>query len=245
MILETQDKQLPFDEIAMQEVREKRLLIDQFDTWLYEEYAPFVGNRILEVGCGMGNQLVHFCDRELAIGIDISRGCIEQVKKKFCQYKNLEFYCMNILESESLTLGEKNIDTVVSLNVFEHLPDDNIALQHVRELLNPGGKLILIVPAHEGLYGSMDIPMSHYRRYTKQTAEAKLAQAGFNVITQKYINMLGGIGWLVNGRILQRRVAPSGQLKLLNKIIPYLRWLEGRINAPFGISLLTVAEKSA
>lgn len=243
--MDTQTQPLPFDEAAMQDVRQKRLLIDQYDTWLYEEYEPFVGKRILEIGCGLGNQILHFCDRELVIGIDISPPCIEEVSQRFEGCGNIEFHCMDITGFDTLALRDRNLDTVISLNVFEHLRDDQAAFQRASQILKPGGKFIVIVPAHQSLYGALDAAIGHYRRYSKHDLRRrKLAQAGMAVLAEKYINILGALGWMVNGKVLRRRAPHSGQLRLFNALVPFLRKLERRFNPPIGISLLAVAEKA-
>jgi SAM-dependent methyltransferase len=144
-----------------------------------------------------------------------------------------------------LALREERFDTAFSLNVFEHIEDDELALRHTHQLLQPGGALILIVPAHQWLYGPMDSSIGHYRRYTKSTLQSKLQKVGFEVVMQKYVNMLGGLGWFVNGGLLRRRVPPRGQLRLLNGVVPCLRFLEHLMPAPFGVSLLSVARKTS
>jgi hypothetical protein len=111
--------------------------------------------------------------------------------------------------------------------------------------LQPGGAFILIVPAHPWLYGPMDSSIGHYRRYTKKMARQKLERAGFQVESQKYVNIVGALGWLVNGRIFRCRVPSRRQLRLLNGIIPICRGIERHCPAPFGVSLLSIARKKA
>ena len=232
-----------YDESALQIVREDRLLINRYDDWLFDEFKPYVGRRILEVGCGLGNLLIHFTDRELVVGIEPSDDVVRQVRDRFAQYPNIVVMSLGITDSQVLELADKQLDTVISLNVFEHIEDDILALKNTFHLLRPGGKLILIVPAHQQLYGQIDRSIGHYRRYTKTSMKFTVEQAGFTILTQKYINILGALGWWVNSRLLQRHVPPSGQLRLFNSLVPALRWFEKIIPTPFGISLLTVALK--
>jgi SAM-dependent methyltransferase len=236
---------MQYDEEALQEVRERRLLIDGYDSWLVEELRPFLGQRVVEIGCGLGNLLKHFVDRELVIGIEISPETVADAKRKFADLGNVSIYEYSIIDPAVLALREKRFDSAVSLNVFEHIEDDELAMRHTARLLEPGGYFVLILPAHPWLYGSMDSSIGHYRRYTKALTKEKLEKTGFKVVHQKYLNMLGAMGWLVNGRLLRRTVPPTGQLQLINKIVPILKAVERTFPPPLGISLMTVAQREA
>lgn len=234
---------MDFDEAALQTVRETRLLIDRYDAWLFEEFKPYLGQRIFEIGCGLGNQIRYFLDRDLVVGIDISSESVTEVKRRFKDHPNVQAHALGITDTKVLSLAVSGFDTAISVNVFEHIEDDNLALTHTYSILQPGGRFILIVPAHEWLYGTMDSSIGHYRRYTKDTLTNKLEGVGFRVKHQKYINMAGALGWLINGRLLKRQVPPTGQLKFINTLVPALKGVERRLNPFFGISLLSIAQK--
>lgn len=234
-----------FDEEALAEVRESRLLMNRFDDWLFEEFKPYVGQRVLEIGCGLGNHFEHFLDRETLVGFDISPKAVEKVRERFVDHSNVRVLAISITNPEVLTLRDECFDTAFSLNVFEHIAEDDVALRNTFELLQPGGALILIVPAHPWLYGPMDSSIGHYRRYTKPTLRDRIEAAGFKIEVQEYINMLGALGWLLNGRLLRRKLPPRGQLRLLNRFVPVCRRIERYCKAPFGVSLLTIARKQS
>jgi SAM-dependent methyltransferase len=210
---------------------------------LFEEFRPYIGKRILEIGCGLGNQLRYFLDRELVVGIDISPESVSEVKHRFQDYPNVQAYELGITDTKVLSLADSAFDTALSVNVFEHIEDDILAFAHTYSILQSGGRFILIVPAHEWLYGTMDRSIGHYRRYTKNTLARKLEDAGFGVLHQKYVNMAGALGWLVNGRLLKRQVPPTGQLKFINTLVPALKGVERRFEPLFGVSLLSIAQK--
>jgi hypothetical protein len=128
--------------------------------------------------------------------------------------------------------------------VLEHIEDDATALSNMAEILCSGGRVIIIVPAHEWLYGTMDSPIGHFRRYTKRTMSQKLERAGFTVEKQFYLNSLGVLGWFVNGRLFRQTVPPSGQLEWFNKVVPLVGWVEKRVRPPVGLSLVSVAQRS-
>lgn len=234
---------MDYDQRALQTVREDRFLISNYDAWLFHEFEPFLGQRILEVGCGLGNLLERLLEREIVIGIEPSDEIVSLVRQRFAVHPNILIENYDITEPHVLCLVEKRLDTAISLNVFEHIENDNLALEHVFQILSPGGHLILIVPAHPFLYGRIDAAIGHFRRYTKTRLREKMERVGFQVKSQKYINMLGALGWWVNGTILRKKVPPSSQLRLINTITPILQAVEGVFPAPFGISLLTIAYK--
>jgi hypothetical protein len=91
----------------------------------------------------------------------------------------------------------------------------------------------------------MDSSIGHYRRYDKAMMRERLAQAGFEVERLRYLNALGTVGWLVNGRVLRQTVPPSGQLKLFNRVMPLVTWVESRVEPPFGLSLLAIGRRPA
>jgi SAM-dependent methyltransferase len=230
-------------EWALQEVRERRFLIDRCDEWIYDEISPYIGLRVLEVGCGLGNLVCHLVDRDLVVGIDPDLESVERLRAAYRTRDNVQAHDLDICDPGVLKLQRLGFDTAVSLNVLEHIEDDLCALRHMRELLEPGGSLVLIVPAHPWLYGSMDSSIGHLRRYDKGAMRDKLSRVGFVPVVQKYMNALGVLGWYANGKVLRQRVPPSGQLRLFNLIVPFVRAAERILPPPVGLSLLTVARR--
>jgi SAM-dependent methyltransferase len=231
------------DEQALQKVREDRFLIDRYDGWLFDEMHPFLGNRILEVGCGLGNFTNNLVDSEVVVGIDVSAESIEQVRDRYSEHPHVHTFVADITDDACLELGRFCFDTVISINVLEHIEDDQRALVNTWRLLQPGGVLLLVVPAFEWLYGSMDRSIGHYRRYGKLELAAQLESVGFQIESQKYLNALAALGWLVNGRLLKQTTPPQGQLRLINPIIPLMQRLEAVVSPPIGLSLFTVARR--
>jgi SAM-dependent methyltransferase len=226
----------------LEEVR-RRLIIDRLDAWLYDEVRPYLGDRILEVGSGHGNFIELLLDRELVVATDIEPSSVKLLRKKFAGHAHVHVRVHDIRDPADDALRAFRLDTVVSLNVLEHIEDDVKAMSNMANLLGGGGRVILIVPAHEWLYGTMDSSIGHFRRYTRRTMAHKLKLAGLVVEKQFYLNVLGVLGWFVNGRLLRQTVPPSAQLEWFNKIVPLLSWVERRVRPPIGLSLVSVARK--
>lgn len=230
-----------FDEKALHEVRQTRFLINRVDDWIYDEITPFVGNRILEVGCGLGNLFPRLLDREMVYGIDMNEESILELKQTFAHTLTIQAQVCDICDPAVLNLKSHLFDTIISLNVLEHIEDDATALANMRQLLTRTGHLIVIVPAHAWLYGTMDSSIGHFRRYNKEQMQDKLSQAGFEVVTQRYLNFAGALGWFMSGKVLRKKTPPADQLRLFNLLVPFLRYMEAKIESPIGVSLLSVA----
>jgi SAM-dependent methyltransferase len=227
---------------ALRDVREKRLLIDEQDRWLVDRFHRYLGPRLLEVGCGWGNilRLVEASVQEI-VAIDLDPESVEHVRDLYRSRPDFVALVGDICDPATVEAVGGGFDTVLSINVLEHVQDDLLALTHMKRVLAPGGHLVAVVPAHARIHNRMDRAIGHYRRYSKADMAAKLTHIGCEVVTLSYINPLGALGWLINGRLLGRTTPPAGQLKLMNAIVPVLRRLEALGEPPFGISLLAVA----
>ena len=133
-------------------------------------------------------------------------------------------------------------DSVICLNVLEHIEDDVGALRRLHDLLAPRGRIVLIVPALQSLYGEIDRAIGHYRRYERDDLAAKLRAAGFRVEHHSAFNMIGALGWFVNARLLKRRSVPGVQARINDLLVPLLR-LEGYLQPPVGLSWLAVGQR--
>ena len=155
----------------------------------------------------------------------------------------MQAHVYDITAPAVLELARFNFDTVIALNVLEHIGPEKEALRHIRQLLGPSGRFIVVVPALPWLYGSMDRSIGHYRRYTAQTLREHLEQAGFSIALLRYYNLPGVLGWWLNGRVLRQTVPPTGQLRLFNLLVPLVRAVERRLPMPLGLSLMAAAER--
>lgn len=203
-----------------------------------------IGRRIIEIGCGLGNFTEHLLDRELVIAVDVVEECLEQLRQRFPGRANLETRRLDVQHREFLNLRSFEPDTVVCLNVLEHVRDDRLALEHMHDVLQPGGRAIFILPAFESLYGPIDRNLGHYRRYSKKPWRALAESAGFRVKQARFINSVGCVGWWVNAKLLRKTEQSEGQIALFDSaVVPVLSRLEGWVEPPFGQSIVTVLEK--
>jgi SAM-dependent methyltransferase len=130
----------------------------------------------------------------------------------------------------------------VCLNVLEHIEDDRATLADMYSLLAPGGRLVLLVPAFQRLYSSLDVHLRHFRRYEKDDLAQKIRDAGFTLDDLRFANRPGILGWWLNGKVLRRRVLPRGQLLAFKFLMPLLR-REEKQPPTAGLSLIALATK--
>lgn len=218
----------------------------EYHEWFYELSKPFLGERILDIGSGVGNHLPFFKGRDL-ICLDASPTSVRKLETQFGG-PGREFVVGDICDAKVIEeLAPKQIDTATCFNVLEHIEDHERALKNMRRILEPsGGNLILVVPAHEFLYGAMDHLAGHYRRFNKRQLSDLLRDCGFNVLRSRYLNAVGAVGWFVNGRVFKPKhlSTPSlnTQVVLFSRLlVPGIRFVESVLPPPFGQSLLAVA----
>lgn len=223
-----------------QEALRTMALTTNYNAWLIDIMRPFIGDEILEIGCGIGN-LTMYLKREGQLScLDNSEYFIAHMK---VDYPELTFYQMDISLEISPPLAQHRFDTIICVNVLEHIEDDEQALLNMKKLLKPGGRILLFIPALEWLYGTLDIEVEHFRRYNKNRLSMSLEKIGMEIASLRYYNLLGVGGWFINGRIMRRRSFPVLQPLLYDKIVPIIAYIERHWSPPYGMSLFAVASK--
>ena len=216
-----------------------------YNRWLHERFERFLGDRILEVGAGVGNQTRFFVDeRGLVIASDVEAHYLRELTARFAERSNVRIasfrFPLSCAAKEELIASK--VDTIVCLNVLEHIEDDSATLRDFAAVLPSGGHLVLVVPALKALYGTLDQHLSHFRRYSMDELHARVTESGFAIERLQFLNRPAVPGWWLNSRVLKRRVMPRGQLKLFKWIMPLLK-LEERHPPRFGLSLLALATR--
>ncbi len=216
--------------------------LHRYNQWIFSKFRPFLGRRVLEIGSGIGNITKFLLDRDLIIATDVEPKYLALLKNTFGKYKKFMIEHLDISGTETERYRSYHIDSIICFNVLEHIEQDEKALKNIFNLLEPGGRLLLFVPSHPWLYGSLDRHLGHHRRYGKKELKNKLATVGFKLVSLEYFNRIGILGWFLSSKILRRKRLPSSQLRIFNFLVPLFK-LEKLLPLPFGASLLAVAEK--
>jgi SAM-dependent methyltransferase len=216
-------------------------LANRYNTWIFSQILPYLGREVLEVGCGNGNftvLLAQNCPRVVAV--DLNEEYVRAAKNRLKEKPGVEVIVADATQSQ----WEHSFDMVVMLDVLEHIDDDVKMLSQLKNCLKPGGKLVVKVPALEWLYSPMDKAIGHYRRYNKKTLSQTFRKADFSQPLIWYFNVLGILGWWLNGKVLGCTTPPAEQVGLFNKMVPFLSAVETWIKPPLGLSLFVVATKA-
>ena len=226
-------------------IQRRRAELGAYNRWIVDEIRPYIGHRVVDVGCGTGNILEFLLDRDRVVGIDIGDEFIELARSRFGDLPNVDLHVADIADVSTLgTLSGERFDSVVCVNVLEHIERDLTALHNMGGLLEPGGRVVLFVPALPFLHGTMDEVDGHHRRYTKRSLSDAFNGAGFIVERMYYMNLPGMFAWFLDARILRRRFVPASHDGLFQKIVPRIAAIERRIRPPLGLSLLAVGKRA-
>jgi len=216
--------------------------LERYNTWLWRQVGPYVGQRVFEAGCGTGTITRFLARRRRVVAVDYDRHYVELLKERYADRSNVRLESLDLVAPEWPDFAEERCDTVVCMNVLEHVSSDGYVLRRFYELLQPGGRVVLLVPAHANLFGTLDRALGHYRRYSRGPLRKTLEESGFELERIQYLNPTGALGWFLNSRLLKRETVPPLQASLYDRFYPLFRLFEW-FDLDFGLSVLAVARK--
>ncbi len=203
----------------------------KYTRWLADTIRPYIGEKVLEIGAGVGNLTLNLVPRSLYVACDANPLFVRELEKLRSTRPYLLACGVERLDAESLP-SPAGFDTVICQGLLERASDDVAVLRAVREKLEEGGQAIVLVPQGPGLYGSLDRLLGLARRYTRNQLEAAARQAGLRPVAILAFNRLGSLGWWLNSRLLRRRKFGLAQIKILNLLVSVLRKLDGLLPLP-------------
>jgi SAM-dependent methyltransferase len=217
---------------------------DAYHRWIYQNISPHIGEDVLEIGCGIGNMTGLLLGRRRVIASDVNKRYLRIVEGRYRGHPNLKGILRWDIRQSTPKGIDPSIDTIVCLNVLEHIEGDGQALKNFFNLLPAKGRLIVLVPALKPLYNSFDRELGHFRRYSKKELTGKILANGFQVTALRYFNFFGLFGWFVNGTLLRRRLLPARQVKMFDHLVPLFMKVEKIIPPLAGQSLIVIGEKA-
>lgn len=211
--------------------------------WIIDSFAAHIGTRAVEAGAGIGTVaelILRRANPRLLTLIEPDADNSNILQERFRGDARVAVH-QGYLEQFAPTL---DAESVIAVNVLEHVEKDNDFLRAAHLALAPGGALLMLVPAVPAIFGSLDRAFDHFRRYTRSGLASKVRGAGFEIEQLHYVNMLGVAAWFASGRIMRRTTLSRGQVRFYDRfVIPTLRAVESRIRPPIGQSLVVIARK--
>jgi SAM-dependent methyltransferase len=212
--------------------------------WIFQNIRAHVGQRIMEIGSGIGTYTGLLLDRKLVVAVDIREPAVAVLRERFAGYPNVLPIRADISDPFETSLDGFKPDTIICLNVLEHIRDERAALSLMHRILQPGGTLIILVPAYQWLFGSIDRLVGHERRYAKKDLAEKLQTAGFAISEIFRMNSIAVPGWFINNRVLKKSGESVAQVLFYDRfIVPWLRRVESIMHPPVGLSLVSICSK--
>lgn len=200
---------------------------------------PHLGDSVLEVGAGLGDFTAQLTGRKRLVVTDSDPFCLWSLRARLSSRPEVEVRALDLLGEVKV---DPPVDSVVAINVLEHLEEDVRALKAMGSTVAAGGNVVLLVPGYPSLYGEFDRAVGHVRRYTPETLRQAVEAAGLQVTMLKPVNLLGGLAWWAAVRMGGRGRPTPTLVKLYDRVIvPLVRVSERRFAPPFGQSVLCVA----
>ena len=196
-----------------------------------------------QIGAGIGNLTNQFIPREFYVASDINPPYLEYLRSYSMGKPYMRVMHIDACERADFEPIQGAFDTAIMVNVLEHVVDEQGTLANLRSALAPDGRVVILVPQHPSLYGSLDEVLGHRERYTEAGLRKSLTAAGFEVEKVFDFNRVSVPGWFLNARLLRRTNFSIVQLKFLEMIMPLIRLLD-RVLPWHGISAIGVARKT-
>lgn len=205
----------------------------RFNRWMADTLTPFLGDRVLEIGAGIGNLTRLLCANQAHYVVsDLDDRHLARLKNEMRLKINVSVVSCDLENSIDFHRFHGSMDTAICINVLEHIQDDLQGLRNLHSALVPGGRAIVLVPQGANVYGTMDETLGHYRRYSKATLESRMREAGFRVERVIEFNRITYPGWFLNGRILRRRSVSRVQLWIFDLLVPFWRRVDAFLPWP-------------
>lgn len=214
----------------------------RFSLWVGDTLRPYVGARVLEIGAGIATLTNQFIPRELYVASDINPHYLHYLRSYSFGKPYVRVMEIDASKPGDFTGLEERFDTVLMVNVLEHVPDEQEALKNMWSVLEPGERVVILVPQHPALFGTLDKALEHRERYVAEGLKRSLASAGFHVEKVFDFNRVAVPGWWLNGKLLRRKKFSRVQLKAFDTVMPILRRID-HLWPWGGLSLIAIGVK--
>ena len=213
-----------------------------YNRWIADNFYPYIQAPLLEFGSGIGNISELISSYTPLCLTDTDEQLLAHLNDKFSHINDVSVNFFDITQPPPENLVE-SFQTVIGINVLEHVEDDEKALLHLGNVLKPSGRLLLLVPSKKWAYTELDRELGHLRRYEKKELGEKLAKASFQIEKLYFFNIVGLMSWIIRDKIQRSGGLRPYQVSSFDTIVPILKFIESKVSMPLGISLIAIAQK--
>ena len=210
--------------------------------WMLEQFDPYLGEEILEAGCGAGNLTRDLVSKRRLTALDIDHVHLERVSAEFGHLESVNVVAGDLNESVTYESWDGRFDSVLCVNVLEHLAEPRSAAVGFARVLKPGGHALVLVPAHQWLFSAADEALGHHMRYSRPELVSLLESAGLEIVEIRQFNRLGVLGWTANKLVRRTDIGPL-QARMFGWLLPVARLFE-RLSVLPGLSWIAIARKA-
>ncbi len=211
--------------------------------WVLRQFEPYIGRNVIEVGAGIGTFsefIIGAPTVESLVAIEPALNTFPHLETRFSANPKVSVRKGYLSEHKQTLAG----DSIVAVNVMEHIPDDAEFLRDAYASVISGGHLLLFVPALPALFGTLDVAFEHHRRYTRTSARKVIEAAGWKPIRISYMNLPGIAAWFMAGRVLKKTSIAARDARTYDRfVVPLMSRIESLVEPPIGSNIVAIARK--
>ena len=205
---------------------------NRFNSWMADIIRPYIGERVLEIGAGIGNLTKKLIPKERYYLTDINSLYLGMAKNLKIDKPYLSVEYLDINDVSEFRNDQKRFDTIICLNVIEHIDDDLQAMKNIADLIEDDGNAIILVPRGQKLFGTLDEVLEHKRRYSKFEIQSLSEKAGLKITHVIPFNRMSTLPWYINGKLLKKRTFGLFQIYMMDLLTPILRKMDDFLPIP-------------
>ena len=215
-----------------------------YNHWIYSLMRPFLGDVLCEVGAGIGNLTRFFLNARRLVCIEPEPEYWDTLQQLSAIHRNITVARCGIEAFIAGRNSSERFDSVVCVNVLEHIQEQEHALRMMTNLLRPQGVVLLYVPACPWAYGRLDEALGHYRRYSKKQVKHLAHVCRLRLVQCRYVNCIGAFGWWWHSRVRKNAEIKPGPVRSFDRFVPYISALEHFLPLVVGQSLFAVLQQA-